>query len=87
MSASKTQSIVLSIDGNVFFMATFELLDRGLNVLHATRLPHLLAGEVAVKTSSVPVTWNRLWVEGDLGTELLGNAMEKKSGGPKVITH
>merc|ERR1711881_693641 len=71
MSASKTQSVVLSVN---------------CDVLHATRFAHLLTGEVAVKTSSVPVTWNWLGVEGDLGTKLLSDTVEEETGEPELIT-
>jgi len=40
-----------------------------------------------VETSSVPVTWDWLWVEGDLGAELLSNAVEEETGNPEVVTH
>lgn len=87
MSASKAHGVVLSVNCDVLLVATLELLDSGLNVLHATRLAHLLAGEVAVKTGSVPVTWDWLGVERDLGAELLSNAVEKETSEPELITH
>jgi hypothetical protein len=87
MSASKTHGVVLSVDCNVLLVAALELLDSSLNVLHASLLAHLLRREVAVKTSSVPVTWNWLGVERDLGTELLSNAVEKETGHPEMVTH
>lgn len=63
VSAGKTHAVVLAVDGNVLLVAALELLDCGLDVLHASLLTHLLAGEVAVETGTVPVTWNWLWVE------------------------
>lgn len=87
VSASKTQGVVLSVDCNVLLVAALELLDSSLDVLHASLDSHLLGREVAVKASSIPVTWNWLGVERDLGTELLGNAVEKETGKPKVVTH
>lgn len=87
MSASKAKGVVLSVDCNVLLVAALELLDSSLDVLHASLFAHLLGREVAVKTSSVPVTWDWLGVERDLGTELLGNAVEKETGKPKVVTH
>jgi hypothetical protein len=86
MSASKTHGVVLSINGNVLLVTALKLLDSSLDVLHTTWLTHLLAGEVAVKTSTVPVTWDWLGVERDLSTELLGNAVEKETSQPKVVT-
>jgi len=87
VAASQTESVVLTVDCNVLLVAALELLDRSLDVLHATWDTHLLGGEVAVKTSSVPVTRDGLGVERDLGTELLSNAGEEESGNPEVITH
>lgn len=87
MSAGKTLNVALSVNSNVLLVATLKLLDSGLDVLHTTWLAHLLAGEVAVKTSSVPVTWDWLGVEGNLSTKLLGNAVEKETSQPKVVTH
>lgn len=87
MSTGKTHGVVLAVNGNVLLVTSLKLLDGGLDVLHATWLTHVLAGEVAVKTSSVPVTWNWLGVERDLGTEFLGDAVEKEASKPQVITH
>jgi len=86
MSASKTKGVVLSVDRNVLLVATLKLLDSSLNMLHATFLAHLLGGEVAVKTSSVPITWDWLRVERDLGTELFSDTVEKETGQPEVVT-
>jgi hypothetical protein len=85
--ASKTLNVVLSVDRNVLLVAALELLDSGLDVLHTSLLAHLLAGEVAVKTSSVPITWSGLGVERNLGTELFRDAVEEKSSQPEMITH
>jgi len=87
MLSSKTHGVVLSVDCDVFLVAALKLLDGGLNVLHASILAHLLGREVAVKTGSVPVTWDWLRVERNLGTELFGNAVEEESGEPEMITH
>lgn len=64
-----------------------ELLDRGLNDLHATLGTHLLGGEVGVETSTVPVTGHGLGVPGDLGTEVLGNTGKQETSQPQVVTH
>ena len=80
MSASKTESVVFSVNGDVLLVTSFELLDRSLDVLHASFLAHLSTREIAVKTSSVPVTWNWLGVEGDLGAKLFRDAVEEETG-------
>jgi len=85
MSASETHGVVLSVNSNVLLVATLKLLNGSLNVLHTTWLAHLLAGEVAMKTGSVPVTWDWLGMERDLGTEFLGNAVEKETSKPEVV--
>jgi hypothetical protein len=87
VTAGKTESVVLTVDGNVLLVAALELLDGGLDVLHATLLSHLLGGEVAVKTSAIPVTWDGLGVERDLGAELLSNAVEEETSEPELVTH
>jgi hypothetical protein len=68
-------------------VAALELLDGGLNVLHATLLAHLLGGEVGVQTSTVPVTGHGLGLDRDLGAELLGDTIQQEAGQPEVVTH
>lgn len=87
VSARKTHSVVLSVNGNVLLVAAFELLDSSLDVLHTPWLSHLLTREVAVQPSPVPVTWDWLGVERDLGAELLSNSGEKETSEPELITH
>jgi hypothetical protein len=72
---SKAHGVIFSVNSNVLLVTTFKLLDGGFNVLHTTLHTHLLGREVAVKTGSVPVTWDWLGVEGDLGTELLSDTV------------
>jgi hypothetical protein len=55
-------------------------------VLHSTLLTHLLGGDVAVQTSTIPVTWNWLGVEAHDGTEFLCNTMEEETRHPELIT-
>ena len=73
VAAGKTLLVTLAVDGDVLLVAALELLDGGLNGLHATLGTHLLGGEVAVKTGTVPVTGDGLGVERHLGAEGLGN--------------
>ena len=87
VTAGKTHGVVLAVDGNVLLVASLELLDGGLDVLHSTWLAHIGRGEVGVETSSVPVAWDWLRVEGDLGSKLLSNAAEEETGEPKLVTH
>jgi hypothetical protein len=83
----KTHGVVLSVNSNVLLVATLKLLDGCFDVLHTTLDTHLLGRVVAVKTSSIPVTWDWLRVERDLGTELFSNTVEEETGYPKVVTH
>lgn len=86
VSTSKTHGVVLSVNCNVLLVTAFELLDSCLDVLHTSFLSHFLRREVAVKTSSIPVTWNRLGVERDFGTKFFGNTVEEETSKPKVVT-
>lgn len=87
MSAGKTGLVALAVDEDVLLVAALKLLDGSLDVLHATLDTHLLAGEVAVQTGTVPVTRDGLGVDRDLGAKLLGDAVEKEAGHPEVVTH
>jgi hypothetical protein len=48
---------------------------------------HASGTEVGVASSTVPVTSQRLGVEGDLDTPLLGKTDEEVAGHPEVVTH
>ena len=87
MATSKASLVTLAVDLDVLDVTALKLLDGSLDVLHAALLAHLLGGEVAVETGTVPVTGDRLGVDGDLGAELLGDAVEKEAGEPEVIAH
>jgi hypothetical protein len=87
VAAGEAELVTLAVDGNVLLVAALELLDGSLDVLHATLLAHLLGGEVAVQTGTVPVTGDGLGVDGDLGAKVLGDAVEEEAGGPEVVTH
>lgn len=87
MSASKTHGVVLSINCDVLLVAAFQFLDSSLNVLHASLLAHFLAGEVAVKTGTIPIAWNWLGVERDFGAKFFSNTVEEETGQPEMVTH
>jgi len=84
--ASETEDVVLTVDGNVFFVANTELLDGGVDILETTLCTHGLGGVVGVATSSVPVTLNGLGVERADHTELLSETVHDVSGQPHVVT-
>ena len=87
MTASETEIIVLAVDGDVLVVTLAQLLDRRLNVLHSSGLTHSLGGVVGVASGAVPVTLERLGVEGDLDAPRLGNADEQIARHPEVVTH
>ena len=65
------------------------LFPRGVrtkNHLVAAVLSHGFCGEVGVATGAVPVTGDRLRVQGDHGAELLGDAVQQVSRDPDVVT-
>lgn len=68
-------------------MAGFQLLDGRLNVLHATLIAHLLGGEVAVQTGTVPVTGHGLGRHRDTGAKDLSSAVEEETRDPELVTH
>ena len=87
MSASESHVVVLAVDGNVLLVSGSKLLDGSLNVLHSTGLSHRLGRHVGVAAGSVPVSLQRLGVEGDLDAKLLGNSVQQVSGHPQLIGH
>lgn len=87
MTTSQTKIIVLSIHSDVLIVTLGQLLDSSFDVLHASGLTHGLGGIVGVATSTIPVTLERLGVEGYLETPLLGDTNEEIAGHPKVVTH
>lgn len=87
MAAREALLVALAVDGNVLGVAALELLDGGLDVLHAALLAHLDGREVGVQAGAVPVAGDGLGVERDLGAELLGDAVEEEAGEPEVVAH
>jgi hypothetical protein len=85
VAAGQAQGVVLAVHGDVLLVAGLELLDGGLDVLHAAGLAHGQAGEVAVQAGAVPVAGDGLGVEGDLGAELLGDAVQEEARAPEVV--
>ena len=87
MATSETEVVVLAVDGDVLVVTLAQLLDRRLDVLHSSGLTHSLGGVVGVASGAVPVTLERLGVEGDLDAPLLGDADEEVAGHPEVVPH
>lgn len=56
MATSKTEGVIITVDGNVLLMPLGELVNSRLNVLHAAGLTHGLSGDIGVKAGTVPVT-------------------------------
>ena len=87
MLASHAELVVLAIDGHVLLLAASKLLHGGLDGLHAALLTGLLGRDVGVQTSAVPVTGDGLRSEGDLGTELLSDAVQDEARHPELVAH
>jgi hypothetical protein len=87
MSASQTSIVTLTVDLDVLSMACLEFLHSSFNVFHATIIAHLSGRDVGMETSSIPVTWDGLGSEGDLGAELFSDTVEEEAGKPELITN
>ena len=87
VATSKAHVVVISVHSNVFVVLLGELLDGGLDDLHAALDTHSGGTEVGMTPSTVPVTSQRLGVEGDLDGPLLGKADEEVTSHPEVVTH
>ncbi len=87
VATRQTELVVLSIHSNVLVMPLAELGDGGLDCLHTSRLTHSLGTVVGVATSTVPVTGERLRVEGNLDTPLLGDTLKEVTSHPEVVAH
>lgn len=87
VTTGQPQLVVLSVDSDVLFMPSSQLLNSSLNVLDASWLTHCLGGVIGVTTCTVPFAGQRLRVEGDLDTPLFSYTDEKVTSHPKVVTH
>ena len=87
MTTGETEVVVLAVNSDVLVVPLGELLDGGFDSLDTSRLTHRLGGVVGVGTGAVPVTLERLGVEGDLDAPLLGDTHEEVAGHPEVVTH
>jgi hypothetical protein len=86
VGTSHTQLVTLAVDLDVFNMTLLKLLHGFFNVFHSTILTHLLGRDVGVETGTVPVTRDRLGLEGDDDTEFFGDTVEEPSGDPELVT-
>jgi len=87
VATGETHVIVLSVDSDVLVVLLGELFDSSLDDLHATLDTHGSGTVVGVASSAVPFTGQRLGVEGDLDTPLLGETDEEVAGHPEVVAH
>ena len=87
VATSETHVVVLSVDKDVFVVLLGEFFDGSLDDLHTALDTHGGGTEVSVTSGTVPVTGQRLGVEGNLDTPLLGKADEEVTGHPEVVTH
>merc|ERR1719486_1432503 len=88
---SQTPLVVLALIGIVGLdvpdVMLGEVVDGGLDGLHAAWLPHGLGGEVGVGPGTVPVPGHGLGVEADHDPELLGDSEQEVASHPQVVTH
>lgn len=87
MSSSKTEVIIITVDGDVFHVSLCHLLNSFFDVLDTTFFSHELGGVVGVATSSVPVSLQWLRVERDLDAPFFADAEEQESCHCQVISH
>lgn len=87
VTAGETEFVVFTVNGNVLIVTFREFFDRLVNVLPSSRLTHRECAVVGVAASTVPVTLERLGVEGNLDTPLLGDANQEVTSHPKMVTH
>jgi hypothetical protein len=79
--------IVIPVDSDVLIVPLGQLLDRSLDMLHASGFTHGFRAVVGVASRTIPVTLERLRVEGDLDTPLFGNTDKEVAGHPEMVTH
>ena len=87
VATSETHVVVLSVHGDVLVVLLGEFFNSSLDVLHATLFTHGGGTVVGVTPSTVPITGQRLGVEGDLDAPLLGKAGEEVASHPEMVTH
>lgn len=87
MLASHTLRIALSVDEYVLLVALGQLLTCILNRLHATLFSHLCSRDIGVQASAVPISFDRLGLDGDLSSEFLGNAVQEVASNPEMVSH
>lgn len=87
MSSGESEVVIVTVNGNVLHVSLAHLLNSLVDVFDTTFLSHQFGGVVGVATSSVPVTLERLGVEGDLDTPLFADAEEKEASHGQMVTH
>ena len=87
VATGETHVVVVSVDSDVFIVLLGKLFDSSLDSLHTTLFTHGSGTEVCVASSTVPITGQRLGMEGDLDTPLLGKTGEEVAGHPEVVAH
>jgi len=87
VATSETHVIVISVDSDVLVVPLGELFDGSFDDFHTTLDTHGSGTVVGVTSGAVPVASQRLGVEGDLDTPLLGKTDEEVAGHPEVVAH
>ena len=87
VSTGQSLFVVLTVQLDVFLVSLGELFNGLLDLLHTTWVSHGKGGDVGMTTSTIPVTLQWLWMEGDLDTELFGDSFQQVSGHPQLVSH
>ncbi|KAH3663872.1 hypothetical protein OGAPHI_005275 [Ogataea philodendri] len=83
----QSEVVVVTVQSNVLGVSLGQFLDGGLDGLHTAWNSHRGSRNVGMASSTVPVSLERLWMEGDLDTKLLSDLVEQVSGHPQLVTH
>merc|ERR1712151_469112 len=82
---SEAPLVSFAVGRDVLGMLCPELLDRGDDLPVAIGLAHRLCGVVGVAASTIPITRDRLGVEGDVHLLGLANADHQVAGHPEMV--
>ena len=78
MRAGQPKFIPGTVDRDMFFVEWSEPFTKRLNVLLATDVPEIVERKVGMQPRSVPVTCDRLWMEGRNQIIFLRNQVQKE---------
>jgi len=86
MVSSQSEVVLRSIDSNVLGVSFSEELHGFKDSVITTILSSRFEGEVSVATRTVPITLNRLRLEGDINVVFFTNPFQDISSNPELVT-